>query len=51
MGLDDEIRQNRLLSCLEAPAADMTSQAISPATRDRRAMRATVVMHQNRAQP
>jgi hypothetical protein len=51
MGLDEEIRQNRPLSRLQASAAEMTSQAISPVTRYRRAMRAKMVMHQNMAKP
>jgi hypothetical protein len=51
MGLDDEIRQNWPLSCLEAAVPEMTSQAIFPATRYRRVRRAKVVMHQNMAKP
>jgi hypothetical protein len=43
VGLDAEIRQNRPLSRLDAPAADVTAQAISPATHYRRAMSAKVL--------
>jgi hypothetical protein len=51
MRLEEEIHQNQPLSCLEPPAAEMTIQAIPLASRSRRAMRATMVMHRTMARP